>query len=110
MTLPAASLKNVCQDLDIVIAPIVVDTVPPVKAGKSIQFKASIKPQRIDPITAPIPEATVQADLKALSGRPAKLAFRAPNKVNTAQDVKFRLTFGTVPHTLTKEVTIRVEP
>lgn len=110
ITLPPASLTNVCQDLDIVIAPIVVDPVGPVKAGVSAEFNASISPQRIDLLTGPIAEATVQADLRTLGGRPAKLRFRAPDKVNVAQDVRFRLTFGAVPHTRAIEVTIHVTP
>jgi RHS repeat-associated protein len=109
VTLPAASLSNVCQDLDIVIAPIVVDAVGPVRVGTSVQFNASISPQRIDPVTVPA-EARVQADLRTLGGRPARLTFRAPSNVNTAKDVVFRLTFGTAPHTREIDVTIRVQP
>lgn len=110
ITLPAASLTNVCQDLDIVIAPITVDAVSPVKAGNSVQFAASISPQRINLISGVIPEAVVQPDLQSLGGRPATLHFRAPSNVNAAQDVRFRLTFGTPPNMRPIEITIRVEP
>ncbi|MEN3333436.1 MAG: hypothetical protein V7641_2801 [Blastocatellia bacterium] len=110
ITLPAASLTNVCQDLDIVIAPITVDAAPTVKAGGSTQFKASLSPKKIELISANIPEAKVQASLASPGGRPAMLAFRAPSKVNAAKDVKFRLTFGTPPRERPIEVTIHIEP
>lgn len=110
IALPAANLTNVCQDLDVVVAPITVDAVAATKAGKSVQFNASIAPSNIQRLGAAIPEAAVQADLKPLGGRPGKLLFRAPNKVNAAQDVKFRLTFGIAPNHRDIDITIRVEP
>ncbi len=110
ITLPAAALTNVCQDLDVVVAPVVVDAVTPTKAGKSAQFHASIAPASIQPLSAAIPEAAVQADLRSLGGRPATLRFRAPSKVNAAQDVKFKLTFGTAPNHREIDITLRVEP
>jgi YD repeat-containing protein len=110
ITLPAASLSNVCQDLDVAVAPITLDAVAPVKVGKTAEFNASIAPTSIQLISAAIPEAAVQADLRSLGGRPAKLFFRAPNKVNAAQDVKFKLTFGTAPNDREIDVTIPVEP
>jgi hypothetical protein len=99
-----------CQDLDVVVAPMTVGAAGPVKAGKTAEFNASVVPSNIRLTSAAIPEAATQADLKSLGGRPAKLFFRAPNKVNAAQDVKFKLTFGTAPNHREIDVTIRVEP
>jgi hypothetical protein len=110
VTLPAANLTNVCQDLEIVIAPIVVNAPASVKVGATKEFDASIAPRIITLISAAIPEAAVQARLTSKGGRPAKLTLFAPNKVNAAQDVKFRLVFGTAPNDKAKEITIRVEP
>lgn len=103
INLPAATLRNVCQDLDVVIAPIVVDAVAPVKAGKSVEFKVSIPPTTITRFGGNIPEATVQASLDKLGGRPCRMLFRAPDKVNAQQDVHFNLNFGAkvIPITIT---------
>ena len=109
IVLPAANLINGCQNLDIVIAPITVDAVGPVRVGTTTEFHASISPARIDRISADIPEALVQADLQTLGERPARLSFRAPSNVNAAQDVRFRLTFGTTVQRQI-EIAIRVEP
>jgi hypothetical protein len=110
ITLPPANLTNVCQDLEIVIAPIVVNAPISVKMGTTKEFDASIAP-RSSTLTSPvIPEAAVQARLTSKGGRPAKLTFFAPNKVNAATDVKFRLVFGTAPNDKTIDITVRVEP
>jgi hypothetical protein len=110
ITLPAANLTNVCQDLKIVIAPIVVNAAGPVKMGTTKEFEASIAPRLISLTSAAIPEAAVQARLTSTGGRPAKLKFYAPSKVNAATDVKFRLVFGAAPNDKTIDITIRVEP
>jgi len=110
ITLPAANLTNVCQDLEIVIAPIVVNAAGPVKMGTTKEFDASIAPRVITLTSAPIPEAAVQARLTSKGGRPAKLTFFAPNKVNAPTDVKFHLVFGTAPNEKPMDIAIRVEP
>jgi len=111
ITVPPTSLTNVCQDLDIPINPIEVNTpAGSVKAGSSVDFTASIAPANILRTSADIPEATVQADLAPAGGRPAKLRFRAPNKVNAAQAVTFKLSFGTAPNDRDIDISINVDP
>ena len=113
ITLPAASLVNECQDLNIVIAPIVVSRVgaaTPVKATETAEFSASISPQQIARTSADIPGVTTQANLTSLGNRPATLLFRPPDTVPAAQDVTFRLTFGTAPHVLTIDITVQITP
>lgn len=110
IALPAANLTNVCQDLDIVIAPIAVENAGAVKAGETKEFNASIAPRLINRTSPDLAEAVVQARLTSKGGRPAKLTFLAPNKVNAAVDVVFRLTFGTAPNDKQIDVTIHVEP
>jgi YD repeat-containing protein len=111
ITLPPASLTNVCQDLDIVVAPIKVDPVTPgpVKAGAKAEFTASISPRVIGPPNN-IPEAAVQARLTTDGKRLAKLTFFAPNKVNAATNVIIPLTFGTAPNDRTINLTVQVVP
>ena len=106
VTLPPANLTNVCQDLEIVIAPITVtEVVPgPVSALGTKEFRASIAPRVIGTPTN-VPEAFVQARLTSDGGRPAKLTFFAPSRVNATTDVVIPLTFGAAPG---KQIDLRV--
>ena len=106
VTLPPANLTNVCQDLEIVIAPITVtEVVPgPVSALGTKEFRASIAPRVIGTPTN-VPEASVQARLTSDGGRPAKLTFFAPSRVNATTDVVIPLTFGAAPG---KQIDLRV--
>ena len=111
VTLPPANLTNVCQDMEIVIAPIAInDAAPgPVKAGATKDFTVSINPGAIGPPTN-VPEAIVQARLTSDGARPAKLTFFAPDKVNVATDVTVQLNFGTAPNNRSLQLTVHVEP
>jgi tyrosinase len=105
-----AQRVNVCQEVRFRVSPLVAPPIGPVTAGGSVEFRMPFAPIATPVVTSPPPTgATIGASVVNLGGRPARLIFHAPNRVEAATDVTFEMLYRTAPE---KKVTatVRVTP